>query len=148
MNNNELLTVIFEMSKTTRCCQQDLLFCEGITFTQFYILELVAQNGSLKLTELHTLLSVEKSTTTRLIEPLVKQEFLKRARDITDARIITITLSKKGEEVRDQFWKCLNNFLDLVKEEIGQDNLEDIMKSVEVFLKAIKVVFRNKNCCN
>ncbi|UCF56837.1 MAG: MarR family transcriptional regulator, partial [Deltaproteobacteria bacterium] len=68
-----MFSLMSELARAVRCCQQEAVFCENVTFSQFFILDMVAEKGKLKLSELHQILSVDKSTTTRLINPLVKQ---------------------------------------------------------------------------
>lgn len=145
-NNQELLSLLVDMAKATRCCQQDSSFCDGLTFTQFYILNLVAEHGTLRLSDLHDLLSVEKSTSTRLIEPLVQQELIKKERSACDCRAIDLILTDKGRETNTRHWICLNNFFDQLWAEIPEDKREEVFSSVAIFLKAIKKVFNNTGC--
>lgn len=68
--DREILSMIIELIKALRCCRQDEVFCAGeVTFTQFIILDAVAGNGTLDMADLHNLLSVDKSTTTRFVAP-------------------------------------------------------------------------------
>ena len=145
-NNQELLSLLVDMAKATRCCQQDSSFCDGLTFTQYYILDLVAKHGTLRLSDLHDLLSVEKSTSTRLIEPLVQQGLIKKERSACDCRAIDLILTDKGLETNTKHWICLNNFFDQLWAEIPADKREEVFSSVVIFLKAIKKVFNNPGC--
>jgi len=38
--DREILALIMGLSKAVRCCRQDEVFCEDVTFTQFLILDL------------------------------------------------------------------------------------------------------------
>ena len=76
--NYEVLSLISELCQVVRCCRQDAVFCEDVTFTQFLILDHVASKGDLKMSELHTIFAVDKSTTTRLVTPAMKRIIRKR----------------------------------------------------------------------
>jgi len=39
--------MIIEFTKALRCCRQDEVFCEEVTFTQFIILDAIAGNQTL-----------------------------------------------------------------------------------------------------
>jgi DNA-binding MarR family transcriptional regulator len=145
-NNQELLSLLIDMGKATRCCQQDSSYGEDITFTQFYIINLIAKQGTLRLTDLHALLSVEKSTSTRLIDPIVQRGYIKKEKSACDCRAIDLTLTEKGYETNDEHWKCLNNFFNQLLAEIPDGKQEEVFSCVVLFLKAVKKVFNNPGC--
>lgn len=143
--NEELLSLIVEMIKASRCCQRDDVFCGGITFTQFNILDIVYKKEIITMSELNKVLSVEKSTSTRLVEPLVKQDLVIRERSEKDSRVVYLKLSSKGEEVHTEILNCTNQFLDKVLNEIPEDKKYDIIENTKIFIKAIRKAFNN--CC-
>jgi len=94
-----LLDLIAQVGRATRIFQQESVFCEGLTFNQYHILDLVERSeGELKLARLHGLLEVDKSTTTRLIAPLVREGFLRKGRSRRDSRSINLSLTGPGRE--------------------------------------------------
>lgn len=145
-NNQELFSLLVDMGKATRCCQQDSSYGEDITFTQFYIINLIAKQGTLRLTDLHALLSVEKSTSTRLIDPIVQRGYIKKEKSACDCRAIDLTLTEKGHETNTEHWKCLNNFFNQLLAEIPEDKQEEVFSCVVLFLKAVKKVFNHPGC--
>jgi len=101
-----LLELIAELSRATRIFQQESVFCAGVTFSQFFILDQVAAGGGrLPLAELHSALEVEKSTTTRLVAPLVEQELISRQRSRRDSRAVELSLTPQGREVLKTVWQ-------------------------------------------
>ncbi len=145
-NNRELLCLLAEMTKATRCCQQDAILGSCMTFTQFYILDLVGKYGILQLSDLHALLEVEKSTSTRLIEPLVQQGLIIKERSEIDCRAINLILTDKGQKAKAELWKRVDSFLGKLSAEIPVDKQEEVYKNASLFLKAVKNVLNN-NCC-
>ncbi|MCX6224781.1 MAG: helix-turn-helix domain-containing protein, partial [Bacteroidia bacterium] len=71
--NTELMEIFTGLSQVSRFCRQDVAFCEGVTFHQFMILDALVGKKEMQISELHKLLAVEKSTTTRLVNPLIKK---------------------------------------------------------------------------
>ena len=69
----DLLEILQGCAREMRCCSQDETFFGAVTFNQFIILDLIAQKKEMPLSDLHGLLAVEKSTTTRLLNPLIRK---------------------------------------------------------------------------
>jgi DNA-binding MarR family transcriptional regulator len=137
-NNREMLSLIGELSRAVRCCQQEPIFCDNVTFSQFFILDVVAEKGILKLADLHEILSVDKSTTTRLVHPLVKQGLILRKKSNQDSRAVTLKLTKKGESVRQTVWTCLSKFVDAIQTGIPEKKRADVYAGVKIFLNAMR----------
>jgi len=94
--HNEFMDLFIGISQATRCCRQDTAFCEGVTFHQFVILDAVVKNKELNISDLHGILSVEKSTTTRLVNTLIQKGLVTRERSSHDSRAFVLTLTKEG----------------------------------------------------
>jgi DNA-binding MarR family transcriptional regulator len=54
------------------------------------------KNEELNIPDLHRILSVEKSTSTRLVNPLIQKGFLTRQKSSHDSRAFVPTLTKEG----------------------------------------------------
>lgn len=143
--NYELVDVFGGLSQVLRFCCRDEAFCEGVTFHQFLILSAVAREKELHMADLHKLLSVEKSTTTRLVNPLIKKGLLLRGKAENDSRAVKLTLTKAGLETHKKVEVCLNNFFEKVLGNIPANKRSDILKSVKTFISAIKI--SANGCC-
>ena len=111
-NCRELFEIIMSLAREIRCCSRDEAICRDLTFHQFIILDAVARRGELGLTDLHQILSVEKSTTTRLVNPLIQRGLLKRDRAAHDSRAATLSVTEEGMETHRKAWECLGGFFD------------------------------------
>ncbi len=137
-NNQEILTLISDLCQVIRFCRQDAVFCEDVTFTQFLILNQVAKKGTLKMLELHQILAVDKSTTTRLMNPLVRKGLIKRERSDHDSRAANLILTPAGKEVHGKVWLCLENFVDAIGGGIPDEKKADVYEAVKLFINAVK----------
>ena len=105
----DIFGLIRDLMRVLRMFQQDAVFCDGLTLNQFNILDLVQERGgSLDLRQLHDLLSVEKSTTTRLISPLLERGLLEKVNSPEDARAYQLLMTREGKQVYEVFWGCLS----------------------------------------
>jgi DNA-binding MarR family transcriptional regulator len=137
-NSSELMDVFSGLSQVMRCCCRDEAFCENVTFHQFMILDAVAKAKELNLADLHQILSVQKSTTTRLVNPLLKKGFLRRNKADHDSRAIKLTLTKEGIETHKKVWLCLMDFYQKVTNQIPEKKKTEVLECVNIFINAIK----------
>jgi len=146
-NHDELMDLFIGLSQATRCCRQDTAFCEGVTFHQFVILEAVSKNKGLNISDLHRILSVEKSTTTRLVNPLISKGLLKREKSNLDSRVFMLTLTEDGRNIQQKVQLCLENFFHKVASNLPVDKRDNILQAVQIFINAIKNAAGVCDCC-
>ena len=92
--------------------------------------------------DLHQILSVEKSTTTRLVNPLIQKGLLRRNKTQNDSRAAKLVLTEEGIKVHQKVWSCLTDFFQKVNRNIPEKTKDDVLKSVETFILAIKKIYR------
>ena len=140
--DREILALIVDLFKALRCCRQDEVFCAGeVTFTQFIILDAVAANGTLDMADLHNLLSVEKSTTTRFVSPLFRRTFLVREKSSRDSRAVMLKLSEEGKAVHKKASQSLEALIRIIQAEITDEKREACLEGSRVFLHALQNCF-------
>jgi DNA-binding MarR family transcriptional regulator len=145
--NTELMEIFVGMSQVTRCCRQDVAFCEGVTFHQFMILDAIAIKKEMQISELHKLLAVEKSTTTRLVNPLIQKGLLKREKAQHDSRAATLILTADGKKIHQKVSLCLAGFFQKVTQNIPQDKKPQILEAIRIFIGAIINSAADYSCC-
>lgn len=146
-NDRDLLALLYELAKAVRFCHQEEICGEGITFVQFNILNCVYEAGTLRLADLHEMLKVDRSTTTRLVAPLVKKGLVNRSKSSTDSRAIELRLTAEGEQTRNRAWECLRGFINLVVQGIPEQDMAGILKSVRIFAAAVQNASNSEPCC-
>lgn len=136
--SHDMLSLISDLCQVVRCCRQDAVFCEGVTFSQFLILDRVSKKGCLKMSELHQILAVDKSTTTRLVSPLVRQGLIEREKSDHDSRAVNLRLTPAGEDVHKDVWSCLEGFTAAIERGIPEEKKKDVYEAVQVFVSSVK----------
>lgn len=134
------------LSQVVRCCCREEAFCEGVTFHQFMILDAVSRTNELHMTELHRILSVEKSTTTRLVNPLISQGLLQRSRADHDSRAVKLLLTREGIETHRRVLSCMTGFFRRMLAHIPPERRAEVLGSVKVFIEAIKSSAKGCHC--
>ena len=141
------MDVFSGLSQVMRCCCRDEAFCEGVTFHQFVILDAVAKAKELNMADLHQILSVQKSTTTRLVNPLIKKGLLRRDKSEHDSRAVKLTLTKEGIEIHKKVSLCMIDFFKKVTNAIPEEKKAEVLECVNIFINAIKNS-SNACCCD
>ena len=136
-NHREILEIMMGLAHRLRCCRQDEVFCGNVTFHQFVILDSVAKEEGLLLADLHRILAVEKSTTTRLVNPLIQKGLLQRDKAIHDSRAVRLVMTKEGREIHREVWACLANYFQGVMRNIPEGKRDEILESVRIFMNAL-----------
>ncbi|HEX7535031.1 MAG TPA: MarR family transcriptional regulator, partial [Syntrophales bacterium] len=136
--NRDVLSLVSELCQVVRFCRQDAIFCEDVTFTQFVILDEIAKKKILKMLELHRILAVDKSTTTRLVNPLVRQGLIERKISNHDSRAVNLTLTPVGRKVHRKVWLCLEGFVGAIDRQIPNRRRKLVYEAVKLFIDAVK----------
>lgn len=133
----EIFETIMGLSREIRCCSRDEALCQDVTFHQFVILDAVADKGELDLAALHGILSVEKSTTTRLLEPLIRRGLLVKDRAAHDSRAARILLTEEGRQTHGKVWDCLRGFFANITRNIPEGKQQEVLEAVKIFAGAM-----------
>ncbi len=133
-----MLSIIVELSKAVRCCRQDEVFCEGVTLSQFVILDAVSRGRKLNMASLHDVLAVDKSTTTRLTTPLIARGLVVREKAAHDSRAAVLRLTKNGERVHAEVWQCLLSFLRSIEGHLPEGERAAVIDGIRTFLGALR----------
>ena len=73
----------------------------NLTYTQYIVMMALWQYGDLSVKELGQVLRLDSGTLTPLLKKLEAKAFLKRKRSRQDERVVMVTLTDTGKELRD-----------------------------------------------
>ena len=143
----ETFEIIMSLAREIRCCSRDEAICRDVTFHQFIILDAVVKKKGLDLADLHKILSVEKSTTTRLVNPLLQKGLLMRDKAEHYSRAVKLTLTDKGMETHRKVWMCLGGFFENISRNIPEDRQAEVLEAVKEFTAAMRKAAVQCRCC-
>lgn len=78
---------------------RDKICCYDISVTQCYALETLVERGPLRSQALAEILRLDKSTVTRVVDALVRKEYVERLRDADDARALSLQVTASGRQL-------------------------------------------------
>ena len=129
----QIYTLLRELAKTERIFKQDPIFDE-VTFGEFNVLDHVAHTGTMAQSQLLELLSVEKSTATRLVEPLIEKGLLRKERSSLDARTVELQITSEGKKAHTRVWNCIAEFLGEFLSSLTKRESETMIASMSKFI--------------
>jgi DNA-binding MarR family transcriptional regulator len=136
-NSRETISLISYLCKVARFCRQDSVLCEDLTLIQFLILDAVSKRGELRMSDLHQILAVDKSTTTRLVTPLIKRNLVERTKSANDLRAVNLSLTGEGKEIHQRVSLCLAGLAETIRAGIPEEKRIEVYRAVELFLGAV-----------
>lgn len=88
--------------------------------------------------ELHMKLLVEKSTTTRLLNPHIKRGFLERHKAEHDSRAALLVLTETGREALAEITSFMDRCFQELEKNIPERKRHNIAKNVKIFTRALR----------
>jgi len=146
--DRNILSLISELFQVVRFCRQDAVFCADVTFSQFFILDRISEKSCLNMSELRQMMAVDKSTTTRLVNPLVRDGLIERKKSENDSRSVILRLTPAGTDVHRRVWLCLEGFVDTIAAGIPEEKRDHVYGAVKVFIRAVKNASSACPCCD
>lgn len=81
---------------------RDKICCYDISVTQCYALETLVERGPSRSQALAEALRLDKSTTTRVVDALVRKSYVERLPDPDDARAVSLRVTDEGRKLYEQ----------------------------------------------
>ena len=78
-------------------CQDSVFIKYGLTTEQFGVLTSIKSRGPLRITDLALILERTPNSISMLIDRMVKAGLVRRKRDRKDRRVVTVSMTSKGE---------------------------------------------------
>ena len=121
-----LQAAVADLVRVYQFRDRDRICCHDISVTQCHALETLVEHGPMRLSELTDRLFLDKSTTSRVVQTLVKKGYVEGRPDATDGRATALHPTARGRRL------CERITDDLVEQQKGllQDLDPDIRDGV------------------
>ncbi|KOF55828.1 MarR family transcriptional regulator [Clostridium sp. DMHC 10] len=137
--------MIQKLVRVFQLFERDQIKIHGFTTTQCYTLLEISKFGSLSMNEISEKMNLNSSTMTRILDKLVRDEYISRSKDDNDKRIVIVSLREKGIEAASKLSDSVKAYYKKIIENIPEGQVEEILKSVNILQKAFEKA--NPNCC-
>lgn len=99
MDGLEIYRALSELARRYQFRNREEVCCYGLTVSQCYALEALTREGILTSSELAERLGLDLSSTTRIVDQLVRKKLAIRRRGASDARIREIATTDAGRRL-------------------------------------------------
>lgn len=106
---------------------------KDINKTQIRAITFINNYGSISMTNLCSMLNIEKGSLTSMIDDLTDKGYLIRIKDKKDRRKFNIALTRKGELLSEEF-------IEFLKESIGEKISKIDISDLELFINSLKII--------
>lgn len=91
-----LHTALSHLVRVYQFRDRDRICCYDVSVTQCYALEVLVERGPLRSVALAEGLKLDKSTTSRVVDALVRKGYVEKLADADDARAVSLRVSRSG----------------------------------------------------
>ncbi|WP_195972034.1 MarR family winged helix-turn-helix transcriptional regulator [Clostridium thermobutyricum] len=113
--------------------------CEyGIGCSEYMYIISLPLDSSVNLSYLSNELGVDPALTTKVINSLVKKEFVYKHRSENDKRSFEVSLTEKGKKIKPIIRKVLDEWMELMTKGMDDKTKESIIENLEMMVKNIK----------
>lgn len=133
MNERDIISLISKVRENANSFiigQMEVCGIKGLVTSHGDILCELFENDKLSMKDLTERIGRDKSTVTVLVDKLLKQGYVEKARDDEDNRIVFVTLTEKGKELKPMFETISKELIATAYNEISQEEKERLIETL------------------
>lgn len=142
---NEFSLFVSQLVKKLSLLNRDQKSCYGLTMSQCFTIEALAQNGMLTMNKLSQELGVTVSTMTRIIDVLLRDGNVDRRDNPDDRRQVCIELTPKGKSLAEKLRQCSDHYARDILDQIPEKQRSGVIRSLKMLVSAVES--SKKKCC-
>lgn len=143
MNEERLRDLLRKVVKNLGLLKKDKEFCCGITYAQYCAIIEIGREKEIFLKDLSEKLKLDKSTTSRTVDNLVKLNYVNLDTFKENRRFVKITLTDKGQNLFESIENNATQYYKKILELIPENKKDQLIESLEYLLLAVSKV----ECC-
>ena len=117
---------------------QQLLRDHQVSQSQLACLNMLRQDGSMPISRLAKGLAVEPSTATGVIDRLEQKGLVRRTRQGSDRRVVTIELTQKGRALAENSPPSVPGFLRIGMKELSEQDAKTVVDALALLVEMLQ----------
>jgi len=126
-----------EFSRRYQFRDRNAICCHGLSVTQCYALDALADNGALTVTALARHLFLAVSTVTRVLAPLERKDLVRRRRGTGDRREVRVAITPRGRALLGRIRADLVATQRALLAPLARAEREAVLKTLEGLVEAV-----------
>ena len=140
----ELQQQVYQLNRILGLVDQHSVAAHGTTVAQTYTLLAFPADGTLTMHELSVAMNLAGSTMTRVVDRLVANALAERAPDDEDRRIVRVSLTDTGRELRALMESIYQDLFERVAQRVGEQDRAPFLRALRQVVGALSEV---ADCC-
>ena len=145
-----LQQAIADLVRVYQFRDRDRICCHDVSVTQCYALETLVGHGPLRLRALAARLFLDKSTTSRVVNTLVRKGYVEQRADATDGRAMLINATRQGQRLYARITSDLVEQQKQLLEDLAPGIRAGVVQVIQRLARAADARFRagvSVGCC-
>lgn len=148
-DTRELYEALTDLVRTYQFRDRNLICCHDVSVTQCYALDALVRGGPMTLGALASMLMLDKSTASRVVETLDRKGYVKRSAHPSDARAVRLSPTARGRSLHGIIQRELLEEERAIIEVLPADVRRATIGVVRELAKvAAKRIGRDDSCCS
>lgn len=141
---NDIGKLLYKTSSIFQAIEKDFVRKQNISTSQAMILVLLAERhaSDTNMSDIVAHMNLEKSTVTRLVDSLVRREFVVKSTNAEDRRETVVLLSAKGRTYASELKQSRMDHYRAVLERLPRGRVREVMSSFELLVDAFDAAAR------
>ncbi len=132
----EISELMNDVLKSVSLLNKEIESHFGMSSARILTLLAFTEKEIMRMSELSEAMSLTTSTSTRMIESLVKEGFVERGYDKFDRRLVTVELTGNGRKIAKDIKAFRERYFDSIKGEIKESGEEEMISSLKTLIDA------------
>ena len=136
--NGEISELMDDVLKSITLLNKEIELHFGMSSARILTLLAFTEKKTMRMNELSEAMSLTTSTSTRMIDSLVKEGFVERGYDKFDRRLVTVGLTGNGKKISKDIKEFRERYFDSIKDKIKDNGKEEMISSLKTLVDAFE----------
>ena len=138
LRNRNISDLMNDVLKNVTLLNKEVESHFGMSSARILTLLAFTEKEIMRMNELSEAMSLTTSTSTRMIDSLVKEGFVERGYDKFDRRLVTVELTGNGKKIAKDIKAFRERYFDSIKDKIKDNGEEEMIASLNALIDAFE----------
>jgi DNA-binding MarR family transcriptional regulator len=135
---HEFGELLSEMIRSFAAFERIEIFRSGVTMSQCSTILAIGKKGPMTMNALSEWMSLATSTTTRIVDHLVRDGYIERSQDPRDRRVVRVSLTEEGQKLFQAIKEIYHEYHRKIVKCIRAEELREVVASLTLLIEAMK----------
>ncbi len=135
-HNEKISDLMSDVLKSMILLNKEIETYFGMSSARILTLLAFTEKKTMYMNELSKVMSLNTSTSTRMIDGLVKEGFAERGHDKFDRRLVTVGLTVKGKKIAKDIKAFRDRYFDSINTKVKDNGKDEMIASLKTLIDA------------